>query len=138
VSGVLLDTNILIYSVDHRDAAKQLLAVDLVTACIRDGSGVVSPQVLQEFAAVSIGKLHRDLGVVSRQLLLLESLRIVQVTPGLIRCGLELCGQYQMNFWDATILAAAEHASCDRLWSEDFVTGATYGAVRIENPLVKP
>jgi predicted nucleic acid-binding protein len=120
VSGIFLDTNILIYSVDHRDPAKQSQAVDLVTACIRDRSGVVSTQVLQEFAAVSVGKLHQDTSVVSRQLLMLESLKIVQVTPGLIRRGLGLRDQHQLNFWDAIILAAAELASCDRLWSEDF------------------
>ena len=114
MSGVFLDTNILVYSVDHRDPAKQSQAVDFVTACIRDGSGVISTQVLQEFAAVSVGKLHQDSDIVSRQLLVLESLKIIQVTPSLIRRALELFGQYQMNFWDATILAAAEHASCDR------------------------
>ena len=124
MSGVFLDTNILVYSVDHRDPAKQSQAVDFVTACIRDGSGVISTQVLQEFAAVSVGKLHQDSNIVSRQLHVLESLKIIQVTPSLIRRALELFGQHQMNFWDATILAAAEHASCDRLWSEDFSTGA--------------
>ena len=138
MSGILLDTNILVYSVDHRDPVKQSAALGFVTACIRDRSGVVSTQVLQEFAAVSVNKLHQDVGVVSRQLVVLESLKIVQVTPDLIRRGLELCDRYRLNLWDAAILAAAERATCDRIWTEDFTTGAVYGSVRIENPFLKP
>lgn len=134
MSRVFLDTNILVYAVDHRDPAKQSQAMRLVTACIRDGSGVISTQVLQEFAAVSVGKLRQNFSIVSRQIDMLESLEIVQVTPRMIRRGLEIYGQHKTSFWDATILAAAEHASCQRLWSEDFATGTTYGSMVIENP----
>ena len=42
----------------------------------------------------------------------------------------------QLHFWDANILAAAEQAGCEVLYSEDFQAGTTYGNVRVENPLL--
>jgi len=52
---------------------------------------------------------------------------VVQLTPALIRRGLELHARYGIYFWDASILAAAELARCTRLWSEDFAPGVSYG-----------
>ena len=123
---------------DSRDPAKQAKAISLVTASLRDGNAAISTPVLQEFAAVSLTKLRHDLAVISREVLLLESLEVVQVTPLLIRRGLELCGLHQLAFWDSIILAAAEHAHCDLLWSEDFSAGARFGAMVVENPFAQP
>lgn len=137
VTKVFLDTNILVYAVDSRDPAKHERAVEIVKKHIRDGSGVVSTQVLQEFASVALGKLHQRVDVVMAELAALESLEVVQLTPLLIRRALEFHALHGINFWDAAILSAAEAARCTRLWSEDFATGSTYGLLRVENPLGK-
>jgi predicted nucleic acid-binding protein len=39
-----------------------------------------------------------------------------------------------MDFWDANILASAEHARCALLLSEDLNPGQLYATVRVENP----
>ena len=135
MTKVFLDTNSLVYSVDRRDLAKHERAQDLVDLCMRDGSGVISTQVLQEFASVALTKLLQKPDVVRAELLLLESLEVVQVTPGLIRRALDLHILHQINYWDGAILAAAEAARCSRLWSEDFTPGSLYGLLRVENPL---
>lgn len=136
VAKVFLDTNVLVYANDSRDAAKQQRAIELVTSCMRDGSGVVSTQVLQEYAVVALERLHQRLEAVLEQLRLLETLEVVQVTPALIRRGLEFRVRHQVSYWDAAILAAAESAGCARLWSEDLAAGAEYGSVRVENPFL--
>ena len=66
----------------------------------------------------------------------MENFEVVLTTPALIRRGVELRRRFQLHFWDATILAAAEHAGCEILYSEDFQHGQMYGAVRAENPLL--
>ena len=116
---VFLDTNLIVYANDTRDAQKQARAIELVTAAVRDGTGVISTQVMQEYAVVASGKLRQDSDAILRQLLLLESLEVVQITPALIRRALELQFRYQIDYWDASILAAAEYAQCYVLWSED-------------------
>ena len=40
----------------------------------------------------------------------------------------------KIDYWDASILAAAEHAACEVLLSEDLNPGQLYVTVRIENP----
>ena len=137
MTKVFLDTSILVYAIDQRDSAKHLRAVDSVDTCLRAGTGVISTQVLQEFAWVAVSKLHQRIEVVLAEILVLERLEVVQLTPTLIRRALELHALHDIHYWDAAILAAAEVARCTRLWSEDFRPGATYGLLRVENPLAK-
>jgi predicted nucleic acid-binding protein len=137
VSKVFLDTNILIYAVDSRDPAKQDKAIDVFDRCMRGGTGVISTQVMQEYASAALSKLHQDVDVVVAEVTILESLEVVQLTPALIRRGLELHARHGIHFWDASILAAAELARCTLLWSEDFSPGSVYGMLRVENPLAK-
>jgi predicted nucleic acid-binding protein len=137
VTKVFLDTNILVYAVDRRDQDKCEKALGVVNACIRDGTGVISTQVLQEFAAVTLTKLRQSPEVVVAELSLLETLEVVQITPTLVRRGLELHVLHRIHYWDATIVAAAEAARCTLLWSEDFPIGSTYGLLRVENPLAE-
>ncbi|MGD0516671.1 MAG: PIN domain-containing protein [Thermoguttaceae bacterium] len=136
VSRIFLDTNILVYVFDLRDPQKQAKAHDLVRSIIHRRTGVVSTQVLQEFASVALTKLHHTAETVIRELIILESLEVVQVTPKLVRQGVEILKQYKIHFWDAILLAAAEEAQCDQLYSEDFPNGAVYNKVRVVNPLV--
>ncbi|MCY2954303.1 MAG: PIN domain-containing protein [Planctomycetota bacterium] len=133
---VFLDSNLIVYANDDRDPAKQTIAIDRIAQAIRTSSGVISTQVLAEYAAVALDKLHQPAEIILRQLLLLESLEVVQITPPLIRRSVELHSLYQVHFWDAGILAAAELANCSVLLSEDFGAGRSYGTVRVENPFV--
>jgi predicted nucleic acid-binding protein len=136
VSRIFLDTNILVYVYDLRDPNKQVKAHELVRTIIHSRTGVISTQVLQEFASVALTKLHHSIEAVIRELILFESLDVVQVNPKLIRQGVEFFERYKMHFWDAILLAAAEEAHCDQLYSEDFPDGAVYGKVQVLNPLV--
>jgi predicted nucleic acid-binding protein len=90
--------------------------------------------VLQEFAVVALSKLRQASDFVLRRLGQFESLEVVQVTPYLVRRGVELHDRYRTHFWDALVLAAAEHAGCHRVWSEDLSAKTDYGSVRVENP----
>jgi predicted nucleic acid-binding protein len=135
MSKIFLDTNILVYANDKSDTRKQALATKLVSGCMADRKGVISTQVLQEYASVAIHKLHQDVKIVHRRLSQLESLEIVQVTPALISRALDFHTQYEIHFWDAAILAAAEDAHCDQIFSEDFQNGGIYSNIRVINPL---
>lgn len=85
---------------------------------------------------MSLLKLKRPEAEVLRGLDYLISLEIIAITPAIVRSGVKLAGQYQLHFYDAAILAAAEQADCEVLYSEDFQAGQTYGNVRVENPLL--
>lgn len=136
MSKIFFDTNILIYTLDQRDPLKHSRAREAFTYCMKDGIGVISTQVLHEYASTALTKFHQTHENVVLELHSLEKFEIIISTPKLIRRGVELAKQFQLNFWDSAILAAAEEAGCDQLYSEDFQDGTVYNSVRVVNPLV--
>jgi predicted nucleic acid-binding protein len=64
------------------------------------------------------------------------SWEIVVNTPNSTLHALEIEVRYQISFWDALILHAAESASAPVVYSEDLGAGQKYGPVRIVNPLL--
>ena len=131
---VFIDSNVIVYANDARDPAKRKRAAELIARHMREGTGVVSTQVLQEYASVALAKLNQEDSILLRMLRLLEALTVVQTTPLLIRRAVELRKVHNVGFWDATILAAAEEADCGILLSEDFNPGQYYGGIRVQNP----
>lgn len=132
-----IDTNLIVYANDRRDEMKQARALAVVRKALREGSGVISVQVLQEYANTALNKLGQAPAVVLRQLALLESLEVVRPDAKMVIRAVELQSLYQISFWDASILAAAESAGCTRLFTEDLNEGQIYGSIRVINPLLK-
>ncbi len=129
-----IDTNIVIYANDARDLEKQKIALDTIAKYMRLETGVISTQVLQEYAQVALNKLHQRSDIILRQLVLLEGLEIIPQSPSLIRRSVEIRELYRISFWDACIISAAEHAKCDVILSEDLNSGQLYSGIRMENP----
>ena len=125
------DTNILVYAQQagpKGDQARTLLAV----------GGVISVQVLNEFAAVSVRKLGRawpDIAAAIADLLALldPPLPLTLATHTAARA---LAADHRISFYDALIVAAACDAGCDTLYSEDMQHGRRFGALTIVNPFV--
>ncbi len=129
-----LDTNVLVYANDPRDRTKHERANQLIHDLLRSRTGVVPAQVLHEFSAVALQKLRLAPEVVDEQLRLFGALRVVPLDAALVRAAIELHRRNQINYWDAAILAAAERAGCDILYTEDLNHGQVYGTVRVNNP----
>ncbi len=134
MAKTFIDTNIIIYANDSRDEAKQKIALNVVAEHIRLGTGVISTQVLQEYAHVALNKLNQRQDVVLRQLVILEELEVIQQSPVLIRRSVEIKTSYRIGFWDACIISAAELAKCGKILSEDFNCGQFYSGIAMVNP----
>src|SRR5271165_6064033 len=65
------DSNVLIYTDDRAAPAKQRRALELVAEHRREGTGVVSLQVLQEYFVTVTRKLHVEAQVARRKVELL-------------------------------------------------------------------
>ena len=130
-----IDSNIVVYANDTRAKSKQSRAIETISACMRAGNGFTSIQVLQEYANIALKKLNQDPPVVMRQLRLLEILRMVTPAPRLVRRAVELSKSYQISFWDAGIIAAAESADCEVIFSEDLSIAQYYAGIVVLNPL---
>lgn len=129
-----IDTNILVYAEASDVPAKQKAALALLKQLYEEACGVLSTQVLQEYCNVALKKLKLSPQYIRTQLDLYEQFEVIQVTPSIIRAGLDLHQTRCISFYDAIVLATAQTAGCSLLLSEDMNTGEMVDGVRIVNP----
>ncbi|MGD0760991.1 MAG: PIN domain-containing protein [Candidatus Sulfotelmatobacter sp.] len=128
------DTNVLIYTDDKADPAKQQRALDLVAEHRRARTGVVSLQVLQEYFVTVTRKLQVDARVARRKVELLAEFDVATPDVADILAAIDLHRLHGFSFWDALILRAAKQAGCSVLFSEDMQDTREIDGVRIVNP----
>ncbi len=123
------DSNILLYLIDH-DERKSPIAEELVF-----GGGTISVQVLNEFVEVARRKLKLSVATAGDLLgLAIKDLDIVPLTHDTHKVAMHFMASADIGTYDANIIAAADLAGCDVLYTEDFNHGQRIGRVRIVNP----
>jgi predicted nucleic acid-binding protein len=130
-----LDTNVLVYAYDASAPAKQRVAQDLVRRAVA-GDFLVSTQVLAEFSATLLHKLVPPVSGKNVIALLdaLAPIRLILPDGDMVRRAVEARAEYGLHFYDGMIVAAAERAECERIWSEDLSAGQKYFGVTATNP----
>ncbi len=129
-----IDTNVLVYADDGDDPARQAVAVRLIEAQLRLGTGVVSTQVLQEFVNAGLRKLGLPVDLIRARLALYRRFDVVPASPELIAAALDLHVLHQISFWDAMVVQAARQSGCAQLYTEDMQAGARLAGVMLVNP----
>jgi predicted nucleic acid-binding protein len=132
-----VDTNILMYAHDTSAGAKHERAKALVEDLWRQRSGVVSTQVLQELCVNLRRKAGHPVDLRTMREIIADYLSwdVVTNTGESILEALQLEEYYQISFWDALVVQAAEASGAAVLYSEDLSDGQTYRGVRVVNPL---
>ena len=131
-----VDTNILMYAQDASTGAKHDRARQLVEQLWESGSGVLSTQVLQELCVNVRRKVRKPLSSQETHRLVQNYLNwqiVVNDTVAIVQ-ALDFEKSYQVSFWSALILQAAETAGVEVLYSEDLASGRKYGSFRVQNP----
>jgi predicted nucleic acid-binding protein len=140
----LIDTNILVYRVDPRDAVKQRIARDVLSAGLIDDSLLVPHQAIVEFVA-AVSRPRPDLDgqpLLPRAEALLEAesltvqFRIVYSNADVLNTALRGCAIYGLPWFDAHLWAYAECFGMTEIISEDFEHGRHFGRVRIFDPFL--
>lgn len=136
-SRTFVDTNILLYLYDVKEPVKSHAARRAYDK-MAPGECVLSTQVLQEFYWNSTRKLEPALreDEAARILVDLSAHETVQVDVAIIVAAAARGTSDRIAFWDALIVESALTAGCDRLLTEDLQHGRTFGALRVENPLL--
>ena len=132
-----LDTNVLVYAHDIRAGQKHTIARDLVRHLWDTRQGALSTQVLQEFYVTATRKMAIPLDRPAARQIVREYGRwhLEQISVSHIIAASEIEARYQLSFWDALIISAAQQIGASRVLSEDLQSGQTLAGVRIENPL---
>lgn len=131
-----VDTNIWVYAVDNADPVKRQRALAAI-APQPEADLAISSQVLSEFYTVVTRKLATPLSEEQAAQMVdrLAELPVVNVDADLVAAAIAGSRSWGISLWDSLIIRAAEVAGCELLLSEDLADGASYGSVRIANPL---
>jgi predicted nucleic acid-binding protein len=120
------DTNVLLYLLSGN--AEQATCVEAIVS----KSGIISVQVLNEFASVASRKLGMTYTEIREYLVTIRA--VCDVRPLTVEThllGLDIAEQYGFSFYDSLIVGAALLADCSTLYSEDLQHGQ-----KIENKMV--
>src|ERR1700760_760780 len=128
------DTNIFLYVYSSADRDKQSRALRLYREYAQEGRLLVSTQVVQEFIVAASRKLQLQAAQVRDIALTLLDSPLVVIGASQIQLAMNYADRYQISFWDALIVAAAESGGAEGPYPEDLNDGQHYGAVVARNP----
>jgi predicted nucleic acid-binding protein len=128
---VFFDTNVLLYLLSDEPTK-----ADRAEVLISRG-GVVSVQVLNEFASVATRKLSMTVPEIREILSTVRTLcEVVSLTIETHDLALDFAERYHLSIFDTLIVAAAVQAKCRTLYSEDIQHGQKIVGLTIRNPFV--
>jgi len=130
VAERFFDTNVILYLLSSDDARADHAEREL------GAGGVVSVQVLNEFASVASRKLKMSITEIREVLATIRAVcAIVPISEETHDLGLQVAERYGFSIYDAMIVAAARLAGCNTLMSEDMQDGQVLeGRLRVRNP----
>jgi predicted nucleic acid-binding protein len=136
--NVFVDTNILLYARDASEPEKQAVAGARLSELWENRCGRLSVQVLNEYFVNVTRKLNPGLspGEAWDDIEALAVWEPVPLDMALVTRTFAVQRRYELSWWDAMIIAAAEASGCMRILSEDLSDGAIYFGVTVENPFV--
>ena len=138
---VFLDTNIFVYAFLPSEPFKHAKAIALIESSLESGCGVISYQVVQEFANVARKKFATRLGAEDCKAFIdaaMQPLNRVASSTILIHTALDLQDELKYSFYDCLMLAAALQAGAATLYTEDLQHGQQVrGVLKIANPFLE-
>ena len=137
-AAIFVDTNVLLYAVDDKDHGKRDAARMWLSACWNQRCGRLSTQVLNEFYVNARKKFPRQLtqGDARAQVRQYQHWRPWTIDHATIETAWAIESRYSINYWDALMVAAAQHLGCTMLLTEDMQHDQQVDSVRIVNPFI--
>ena len=130
MSDRFFDTNVLLYLLSADEAKANRAEAELT------GGGIISVQVLNEFAAVATRRLKMPLDDVRETLLVIRNVcTVVPLTEETHDLGMHIAQKNLLSIYDAMIVAAALQAGCKLLVSEDMHHSQIFEkTLKVHNP----
>lgn len=136
VERTFVDTNVLLYAYDTEGGAKHQRASAALAELWEARAGVVSTQVLQEFAVNARKKLKVPNVAIARVIGTYRAWDVHRIDVEDVLGALTTSEANVISFWDALVVVAAARSGASRLYTEDLNHGQLISGVRIVNPLV--
>lgn len=138
MSAVFVDTNVLLYSEDGADSAKQTQAIAWLQRLWQRRLGRVSTQVLNEFYVNATRKIKPAMpaGDARAEVRRYQRWEPWAIDHATVESAWSVESRYGLNYWDALIVAAAQAQGCRYLLSEDLQHQQQIDSVQVLNPFL--
>lgn len=133
----LIDTNVLVYAIDHSDPTRMMRANTVLETVVSAESAVITAQVLAEFANVSLKNVPQPSGTERVYAIVEHYMRAIPVLPLTAAIVLEAVRGvrvYSLSYYDSQIWAVARLNQIPVVLSEDFRSNGTLEGVTFINP----
>ena len=129
------DTNVLVYAAVRQDERKTATAQELIRHALEvNHDGVISVQVVTEFANVMLNRFKMSAKAVDEWVSQFYPLLATEVTMDAVRNAMCIKEEYGIQYYDALIIATAEKLGCTEIVSEDLNDGQLYHGMAVVNP----
>ena len=138
MTAVFVDTNVLLYSEDGADKAKQARAIDWLQALWTKRCGRTSTQVLNEFYANATKKLEPAMpaGDARAEVRRYQRWQPWVLDHATVETAWAVESRFGFSYWDSLIVAAAKAQGCRYLLTEDLQHKQIIDSVQILNPFL--
>ena len=137
VSKVFFDTNILIYACDQDEPEKRDVSRRLILQHSSNNTlTCISTQVIQKFYVAATKKLGIEPLMAKNIIYSFQQMETCMVDISDINRAIDGSILWQVSFWDALIVAAAQKLRCDIIYTEDLNHGQHFDSVRVTNPFL--
>lgn len=133
-SKVFIDSNFFIYLLNRDEEVKRRRCADLLLEIEKKSTIVISTQVVKEVSAVLLRKFNYPVSDLKVLLSQLERFEVVETPVSTIHHGIDIMQAHGLSFWDALICAAAHHAQCATIITEDMNHGQKVLSMQIVSP----
>ena len=132
-----VDTNVLLYAISSHE--EEVERAGVARSLLLDRDLALSVQVLQEFyvqATRPTATVRIDHVDAVAFLATLRRYPIQETTVAVVDDALDLRTRWQLNYWDAAIVAAARALGCTELLTEDLQHNQDLDGLKVVNPFV--
>jgi len=133
-----IDTNVLLYSISF--APEEVEKASKAVSLLDMADLALSVQVLQEFYVQAVRPTRAERLTHQQATAFVQKwlrFRVQAITVPVFRAALALKERHGLSYWDSAILAAAQAAGCDEVWSEDLAHGRYYDGLHVINPFLE-
>jgi predicted nucleic acid-binding protein len=135
---VALDTSILARAEGVYGEAKRTAALNLIKR-LPHQSTVLPMHTLGELCHLLLRKARRTPSEARHAIVTWNAtFPVVATTPEVMLAAVDLLPAFRLTIWEGVILAAARHAQCRLLLSENFRNGFSMDGLTVTNPFVEP
>jgi predicted nucleic acid-binding protein len=133
---VFVDTNVLVYCRDASEPRKQQQAMGWMAHLWSTRTGKLSYQVLLEFYITVTAKLQPGLDQddARKDVLSFLAWKPIVVNERVLENAWLIQDSYQISWWDALVVSAAQLADCRYLLTEDLQETQEFDSLQVINP----